>query len=85
MDSTRRFSGDERRLLLNTNGIGPVVVRRLEQAGYGSIEQLRRAGADRVASAVCEQVGNASWANRRRAIVRAIETVETIDRKPHRG
>jgi predicted RNase H-like nuclease len=49
------------------------VVERLEQLGYHSLEQLRRAGPDEVSAAVCAMVGSSAWSNRRRAIWRAVE------------
>jgi hypothetical protein len=67
------FALDDRQALLSTRGIGPLVVNRLEQAGYCSLEQLRRAGADTVTAIVCAQVGSTAWANRRRAIRRVLE------------
>ena len=48
----------ERRLLLNTPRIGPVVVRRLEDAGFDSITVLRQAGVAQVVGMISLQVGS---------------------------
>ena len=68
------FSPPERRLLLNTPRIGPVVVRRLEDAGFDSITVLRQAGVAQVVGMISLQVGSVAWANRRRALEAAVAT-----------
>ncbi len=68
-----RFSADERRRLLATPGIGAIVIGRLEAAGFASLQALQQAGAHRVTERVRQQLGEAAWRNRRRAIARAIE------------
>lgn len=65
------FTPDERRLLLSMPGIGTVVVQRLEEAGYASLQALREAGAARV---VQHAASHPAWLNRRRAIERAIDS-----------
>ncbi len=65
-----QFPPTERRLLLSTRGIGAVVVQRLEQAGFDSLQALREAGTARVV----ERAGaHPAWHNRRRALQRALE------------
>lgn len=66
------FSAQERAWLLRLPQIGPGVVQRLEAAGYDSLQGLRRDGPDRVVAAVCGQLGQPSWANRQRALDRAL-------------
>ena len=66
------FSPNERRRLLMEPGIGPTTVERLERAGYRSIESLRRAGASHVVAVIAQSADAPGWANRRRAIERAI-------------
>lgn len=68
------FPEEERCWLLRVPGIGGGVIRRLEAAGFESLESLRRAGIDCIVQTVCGQVGSAAWANRRRAIERALDT-----------
>ncbi len=66
------FPIEERCVLLETNGIGPEVVRRLEEAGFHSLEAMRAIGVDRVIDTMCSHVGTGAWANRRRALQRAL-------------
>jgi hypothetical protein len=66
------FSTEERGVLLMTTGIGAEVVQRLEEAGFHSLDQLRTLGVDRVIEAMCSHVGTNAWANRRRALQRAL-------------
>jgi len=68
-----RFAPDERRLLMNERGINALVITRLEQAGYGSIGQLREVGIPTVVADVCRLVGTPAWENRRKPLERAIE------------
>ncbi|MCB1997865.1 MAG: hypothetical protein H6933_12815 [Burkholderiaceae bacterium] len=67
-----RFDAVDRACLLRLPQIGPKVVDRLEAAGFDSLATMRRAGLDAVVKAVCSQVGNRAWANRRRALARAL-------------
>lgn len=66
------FCDAERRLLLQAAQIGPVVLERLEAAGFSSLAQLRTAGAGAVVQAVCRQTGQPAWRNRRRSIERVL-------------
>jgi hypothetical protein len=66
------FSTEERGVLLETNGIGPEVVRRLEEAGFHSLDHMRAIGVDRVIETMCSYVGTRAWANRRRALQRVL-------------
>lgn len=67
-----RFPATERQWLLKRPRIGPTVVDRLEQVGFGSLAHLRAAGADAVVEAVCRHLGSQVWGNRRRALARAL-------------
>jgi hypothetical protein len=67
-----RFDAVDRACLLRLPQIGPKVVDRLEAAGFDSMDAMRRVGLDAVVSAVCAHVGNRAWANRRRALARAL-------------
>lgn len=66
------FNRDERRLLLGTPRIGPLVVTRLEQAGYDSLAAIHQAGPAQVVQVIADLVGSAAWGNRRAAIERAL-------------
>lgn len=75
MAQATQFPAAERQWLLTLPRIGPTVVERLEQAGYGSLDHLRAAGPDAVVAAVCRQVGSSAWGNRRRALMRALSAL----------
>jgi hypothetical protein len=71
-----RFDPQDRRRLLTLPQIGPVVVQRLESAGFESLEAMRRAGLDAVVAAVCQQIESQGWRNRRRALARALDNAD---------
>jgi hypothetical protein len=67
-----RFNERERRYLLASRGLGPVVVGRLEQFGIASIDTMRALGVDAVVQTLCDPSHNGAWLNRRRALLQAI-------------
>lgn len=67
-----KFNERERRHLLASPGLGPVVVERLEQSGIASIATLRTLGVDAVVESMCQPGQNMAWFNRRRALLRAV-------------
>jgi hypothetical protein len=71
--SPRRFSEEERRVLLQEPRIGPIVLERLEAAGFNSLDQLRQAGAQAAVQRVCLQTGQVAWRNRRRPLERLLQ------------
>lgn len=72
---SRGFVPAERARLLAMPHIGPGVLERLEAAGFDSVAALRQAGVDRVVDLVCRQVGRSCWANRRKPLARALESL----------
>lgn len=66
------FPPTERDVLLATPGLGPVTIRRLEEAGFDSLAALHRFGVASAVALVCQQLGT-GWANRRRPLIRALE------------
>lgn len=72
MPPLARFSPAERSRLLLERGIGPTTIERLERAGYGSFEALRRAGVPRVVADIVEAVDSSCWKNRLRALERVL-------------
>lgn len=68
-------SGSDLQLLLRAPGVGPVVVRRLEEVGVRSLSDLVRRGVDPTVSAICAELGHQGWTNRRDALVRALTDV----------
>jgi len=67
------FCQRDRALLLATPRIGPGVVERLEQAGFGSLEQMRRVGIEAVVARVCASFDMPGWTNRRSALSAALK------------
>lgn len=73
------FARAERARLLATPGIGPTVVRRLEEAGLDSFEQLLAVGVDNAVHAVCRRIGSIAWANRAEPLRRALgQTADAV-------
>jgi len=70
-----KFNADDRRRLLLTAGVGPRVLDRMEEVGVASIADLRRAGVANVVELVCRRIGTSAWANRRAALIRALDAV----------
>lgn len=57
------FSQDERAALLSVKGVGPTVVQRLEQLGFGSLAELAAADAGEFVSSAAALVGSSCWKN----------------------
>lgn len=57
------FSVDERAVLLAVKGVGPTVVQRLEQLGYGSLARLAEADALQIVTEAAGLVGSSCWKN----------------------
>lgn len=74
MSDIPRFPQHERDLLLQTPGLGEVIVQRLESAGIVSLAQLHALGTDQV----LDLVGRGGWHNRRRALARALESAARL-------
>lgn len=76
-----KFPLHEREVLLQTSGIGAEVVQRLEEAGFHSLEHMRQIGIDLVIATMCSHVGTTAWANRRRALGRAVQAFAELNRE----
>lgn len=57
------FSEVEREALLAVKGVGPTVVLRLEQLGFGSLQELSGADALEIATAASALVDSTCWRN----------------------
>ena len=57
------FAPAERDALLAAKGVGPTVVARLEQLGYGSLAQLATATPEDVTRQVAAMLGATCWRN----------------------
>lgn len=77
------FSLAERKLLLAVKGVGPTVIARLEQLGYGSFPQLASAQASAIVEGAAALLGSSCWKNSpqaRSAIEAAIGVARRHDR-----
>lgn len=57
------FPIEERQALLGVKGVGPTVVARLEQLGFGSLRQLSQASMLDVVERAASLVGSSCWKN----------------------
>jgi len=57
------FPQDERAALLSVKGVGPTVVQRLEQLGFGSLAELAAADVGEIVSSAAALVGSSCWKN----------------------
>lgn len=71
MEAARRFSPAERRRLLLVPGIGPTVVRRLEESGICSLDALRKTGVGAVVARIGSRQRSRAILNRVRSLQRA--------------
>lgn len=69
-----QFSNAERQALLQLKGVGPTVITRLEQIGYGSLALLRDQEAAIVTKQISEFMGSTCWHNspQARASIQAV-------------
>lgn len=58
-----RFPAGERALLLAVRGVGPTVIRRLEEAGVSSLAELARRDPEALAAQIAARVGGTCWRN----------------------
>jgi predicted RecB family nuclease len=58
--------------LLLAPGVGPGVIRRLEEAGVRSVADLVRRGVEPTVQTICVGMGHRAWNNRQNALVRAL-------------
>ena len=59
----RKFSDLERAELLKVRGVGPTVIRRLEELGIFSLETLREHDASELTKKVASSLGSSCWKN----------------------
>ncbi|HFR4115172.1 TPA: helix-hairpin-helix domain-containing protein [Yersinia enterocolitica] len=57
------FTDNERSALLAVKGVGPTVVKRLEQLGFTSLAQLAQADMNEIVSSAAAMVGSTCWKN----------------------
>ena len=57
------FVEKERKALLEVKGLGPVVIRRFEEIGTYSLQELSEYEADDIAEIVADMLGTSCWKN----------------------
>lgn len=57
------FPADERAILLAVKGVGPTVIRRLEQVGIEDLAALARQDARAICTAASAMLGSTCWRN----------------------
>lgn len=62
-EAAMTFRDEERRLLLAVKGVGPTVIRRLEEMGLHDLKSLSRVTTDTVLSHVSAALGASCWKN----------------------
>ncbi|QBJ97952.1 helix-hairpin-helix domain-containing protein [Rhodococcus sp. ABRD24] len=81
------FDDDERAALLALKGVGPTVVRRLEEMGHDSFDALRAVGSDEILDAGAAMTGSTCWRNspQARAAIDAVLEFARAGREPGGG
>jgi predicted RecB family nuclease len=57
------FSKEEKDALLQLKGVGPTVVRRFEEIGINSLDELKQYQAEDIAEMVAEMLNTTCWKN----------------------
>ncbi|MBY0460579.1 MAG: hypothetical protein K2V38_24955 [Gemmataceae bacterium] len=79
------FPADEKRAMLALKGVGPTVIARLEQIGFGSLADLRGADVAEITRRAAELVGSTCWRNSpqaRAAIAAVVSLAERSQAEP---
>ena len=79
------FELHERRALLALKGVGPTVVARLEQLGYGSLARLADANTADILAGGARLTGSSCWKNspQARAAIQAAVDLARRQQDPH--
>lgn len=78
------FPEEQRQALLQLKGIGPTVIQRLEQLGFGSLQQLSEATALDIVEQAAALLGSSCWKNSPQARA-AIQAAIDLARNQHAG
>jgi predicted RecB family nuclease len=57
------FPDEERQALLGVRGVGPTVIKRLEEMGFSSLEALGRSDTLTIVTHTAAQLGTSCWKN----------------------
>ena len=63
MGGTMHFSPQDRAILLAVKGVGPIVVQRLEEMGFATLEDLAKAEMPDVVAHAAAMLGTSCWKN----------------------
>ena len=58
-----KFSKNERKKLLSLKGVGPTVIKRFEEIGISSFQELREYSTEEVADSVAGMLRTSCWKN----------------------
>ena len=74
------FIVEEERALLEVKGVGPVVLKRFEEIGIHSLEELSKYEAEDIAEMVANMLGSTCWKNSPQSL-KAINSAIELARK----
>ena len=74
------FIAEEERTLLGVKGVGPVVLKRFEEIGIYSLEELSKYEAEDVAEMVANMLGSTCWKNSPQSL-KAIKSAVKLARR----
>ncbi|RMH93296.1 helix-hairpin-helix domain-containing protein [Lysobacter pythonis] len=77
------FPPDQREALLALMGVGPTVVARLEQMGFGSLRELAAAEPGDVLAGGAALTGSSCWKNSPRARAAIVAAIELARKETH--
>ena len=80
MEKKMHFIAEEERTLLGVKGVGPVVLKRFEEIGIYSLEELSKYEAEDVAEMVANMLGSTCWKNSPQSL-KAINSAIELARK----
>ena len=75
-----RFIAEEKKALLAVKGVGPVVLKRFEEIGISSLEELSKYEAENIAKIVANMLGSTCWKNSPQSL-KAINSAIALARK----
>ena len=75
-----RFIAEEKKALLAVKGVGPVVLKRFEEIGICSLEELSKYEAENIAEIVANMLGSTCWKNSPQSL-KAINSAIELARK----
>ena len=75
------FISEEERALLAVKGVGPVVIRRFEEIGIYTLEELSKYEAEDIAEMVADMLGSICWKNSPQSLKAINSTIELARKK----